>query len=788
MARRSRKAAEKGGNKKHERSLRVANEILGILFLTLSGFTLLCLVTHHPADPTSFHYSGNAKPKNLLGPAGAMVSDWLLNLWLGYAAFVIPIIFAFVAASLFGWIRWSVGIIRGFLFALAVLALSGFLQILNWKPVFDLNNPGGMLGRDIYRLMEPIFGVTGSGLILFGLTLLFAVAASGLVFSTALAKVGQFSWMLVVSISRAAFNGIKFLYGRFKQEKGAEPKRPKPKGKPRLEPKEAAPLPESPVPEFKEPKTASEAEPVKVKILDKLPDVETITEDYVFPPIDLLYSPPTEKEVNPELEKELEATAHQIEEKMLYLGIEGKVEKIWPGPVLTTFEYEPDPKIPIDKVLRVVKDIQLSLGRHGVRIIVPLPGSPRKVGIEVPNSIRETVYLKDVINSKPFKNNPSPLTIAMGKDIFGNPYVADLAKMPHLLVAGTTGSGKSVFLNCAILSFIYKAHPSSLKMILIDPKMLEFSHYEGIPHLMHPVVTDSVEAVSVLKWAVEEMDRRYRVLAEAGARDISSYITGVESEEENSEIDKAKIQKNLDGDTEEVLTSREKLPYLVIIVDEFADLMAVAPREIEQAVIRLSQKARAAGIHLILATQRPSVDVITGLIKANFPARISFKLRTKIDSRTILDVGGADDLLGFGDMFFLPSTSGNMVRLHAAFVSPQEIEQVVKFVRRFAPKRAEKIEQLPQVEDIQKRRWAATNTSEASEDEDELYEEVLEFAFERGVISTTMIQNRFRVGYVKAARIIQRMEDDGLIGPPESGGRPRKVLKGPSGGNDESVK
>lgn len=784
MARRSPKGLGKGEDKKRLRSLRVANEIGGILFLTLFGFTLLCLVTHHPTDPSSF-FASDDKIKNLLGPAGSEVSSWLLSLF-GYAAFVIPIIFAFIAVSLFGWVKWSVGIVRGIFFTLALLALSGFLQILNWRPVFELNNPGGMIGLEIYNLMKPVFGVTGSGLILFGLTLLFAVAASGLVFSTALARFGQLSWTLIVAVSRAVFSGIKYLYSRLKKEKVAEPKKPKPKGKPRLEPRETAPLPESPVPEFRKSKAALDAEPVRVKILDKLPDVEALPEDYVSPPIDLLYSPPADKEA-PDLEKELEATAHQIEEKMLYLGIEGKVEKIWPGPVLTTFEYEPDPKIPIDKVLRVVKDIQLSLGRHGVRIIVPLPGSPRKVGIEVPNSIRETVYLREVIDSKPFKNNPSSLTVAMGKDIFGNPYVSDLAKMPHLLVAGTTGSGKSVFLNCAILSFMYKAHPSALRIILIDPKMLEFSHYEGIPHLMHPVVTDAIEAIAVLKWAVDEMERRYRILAEAGARDIASYITGIETDEESGETGETEKLEETVEVGEEVLMQREKLPYLVIIVDEFADLMAVAPREIEQAVIRLSQKARAAGIHLILATQRPSVDVITGLIKANFPARISFKLRTKIDSRTILDVGGADDLLGFGDMFFLPSTSGHMVRLHAAFVSPQEIEQVVEFVQRFAPKRAEKIEKLPQVEDIQKRRWTAADTSALSEDEDELYDEVLEFAFDRHVISTTMIQNRFRVGYVKAARIIQRMEDDGLIGPPESGGKPRKVLKGPTGSDDEPI-
>lgn len=784
MAARVRKNSDRGESWQNARASRIAHEIFGILFFVLFGFTLLCLVTHHPTDPSSF-FSGDAKVRNLLGPAGAEVSGWLLNLF-GYAAFIIPLIFVFVTISLFGWIEQPVGIIKGILFALAVLALSGFLQILGWRPVFELNNPGGIAGWQLADWMVPVFGTTGTGLILFGAVLLFAVAASGLVFSTALAKFGQLLWKVVVAIAKAAFNGVKAVYAKIKREKVAEPKKPRPRVRPRLESKETAPQPDSPVPEFREPRSVLEAEPVKVKILDKLPEVEVSPEDYVFPPLDLLYSPPPEKEAT-DLEKELEETAHQIEEKMLHLDIEGKVEKIWPGPVLTTYEYEPDPKIPIDKVLHVVKDIQLSLGRHGVRIIVPLPGSPRKVGIEVPNSIRETVYLKDIIDSKVFKNNLSSLTLAMGKDIFGNPYVADLTKMPHLLVAGTTGSGKSVFLNCAILSFMYKAHPSSLKIILIDPKMLEFSHYEGIPHLMHPVVTDAVEAIRVLTWAVEEMDRRYRILAEAGSRDIASYMAGIDVGEEQGEAEKkseSEVNSELSGEPAFV---RERLPYLVIIVDEFADLMAVAPKEIELAVIRLSQKARAAGIHLLLATQRPSVDVITGLIKANFPARISFKLRTKVDSRTILDVGAADDLLGFGDMFFLPSTSGNLIRLHAAFVSPQEIERVVEFTSRFAPKRKEKIEELPQLVELQRRRATGTGYSAIPEDEEALYDEVIEFALERGSISTTMIQNRFRVGYVKAARIIQRMEDERLIGPPEAGGKPRKVLGRSLGNDDEPI-
>ncbi len=779
MAKKSRKKRSRKKREQPRRTSRVANEVLGILFVLLFGFSLLCLITYHPDDPSSFRFPGSAEAKNFMGPAGAWVSSWLFEL-IGYAAFLIPFICAFVAMTLFRWIGGSVGIVRSIMFVLCLASFSGFLEVLGWRPFFELTHPGGVIGLQVAGWMKPLFGSIGTGLIAASLAALFAVAASGIAFSQALAKLGELAWTATSAVASALWNAVRFVHSAARQSRGAKPtKRTRPK--PHIKPKTAKPLPTSPEPQFRSAEAELDAEPIKVKVLDRLPDVEPAPEEYSFPPIDLLQPPPPEAEGVPQ-QKELEETAHQIEEKMAHLGIEGKVEKIWPGPVLTTYEYEPSPNIPIDKVLRVVKDIQLSLGRHGVRIIVPLPGSPRKVGIEVPNRIRETVYLRSIIDSKAFKNSASPLTIAMGKDIFGSPYIADLAKMPHILVAGTTGSGKSVFLNCAILSFIYKAHPATLRMILIDPKMLEFSHYEGIPHLMHPVVTDAVEAVQVLKWVVDEMDRRYRVLAEAGARDIRSYMAELDGDRRTGE------DAGADGNEAEDAPEREPLPFLVIVVDEFADLMATAPREIEQAVIRLSQKARAAGIHLILATQRPSVDVITGLIKANFPARISFKLRTKIDSRTILDVGGAEELLGFGDMFFLPSTSGNLIRLHAALVTPPEIERVVEFVRRFAPERKERIEKLPKLEEAPKRR-AAAGVSAATDEEDELYSQILEFAMERGFISTTIIQNRFRIGYVKAARMIQRMEAENLIGPPESGGKPRKVLVASEGHDDgtESV-
>ncbi len=439
-------------------------------------------------------------------------------------------------------------------------------------------------------------------------------------------------------------------------------------------------------------------------------------------------------------EEELSKKARLIEEKLRDFNVDGKVVNVRPGPVVTTFEYKPAPGVKISKISSLQDDLAMALQAFSLRIIAPIPGKS-VVGLEVPNDKRETVFLRDVVESQAFKRSSSLLTLALGKNIFGEPYVADLSKMPHLLIAGATGSGKSVSLNAMILSILFKASPKDVKFIMIDPKMLELSSYEGIPHLLHPVVVDPKKASNALVWAVHEMERRYSILSEAGVRDISSY---------NSKV-----------------SQDEKIPYVVIVVDELADLIMVSSKEVEESITRLAQMARASGIHMIVATQRPSVDVISGLIKANFPTRISFKVSSKADSKTILDGHGAERLLGMGDMLFIPPGESRPVRLHGPFVSEEEVERVASFVR--AQGRPEYISEITVGKEEME------SPGHEGEEVDELFDEAVRFAREMGHISVSLVQRRFRIGYNRAARIVEEMERKGIVGPSD-GVKPRKVL------------
>ena len=436
--------------------------------------------------------------------------------------------------------------------------------------------------------------------------------------------------------------------------------------------------------------------------------------------------------------KVLEAKAFLLEEKLKDFGITGKVVSIHCGPVVSMFEYRPSPGIKISRIVSLQDDIAVVMKAGSVRVVAPIPGKDT-VGIELPNEERETVYFAEIVNSDVFKDS-SFMTLILGKDIFGKPFVTDLRKMPHLLVAGATGSGKSVALNAMICSILLKATPDDVKFILIDPKMLEFSVYNGIPHLVTPVITDPKKAASALSWAVSEMERRYSLLKEEGVRNIERYN----------------------------LQAAESMPYIVIVIDELADLMMVAGKEVELYIARLAQKARAAGIHIIAATQRPSVDVITGLIKANFPSRISFKVSSRVDSRTILDVMGAEKLLGNGDMLFMPPGKSDLIRLHGAYISDKEIESLVNFWRQQGePEYHEEIFSKP-----------VLNGYEADEEYDELYEEAVEFVTKLGYASASMLQRRFKIGYNRAARLIEIMEKKGIVGPAQ-GSKPREVLRRP---------
>jgi DNA segregation ATPase FtsK/SpoIIIE, S-DNA-T family len=455
--------------------------------------------------------------------------------------------------------------------------------------------------------------------------------------------------------------------------------------------------------------------------------------DYLSPP------PPWDHHMQ---EDALMAQARKLENTLLHFGVEGKVVAICPGPVITMIEFEPALGVKISKVTGLADDLALALKALSIRIVAPIPGKA-VIGIEVPNPKRQLVTLREIISHEIFHKSASRLTMALGKDITGQPVVTDLTKMPHLLIAGATGTGKSVGLNAMIVSILYKATPEQVRFLMVDPKRIELTTYEGIPHLLHPVVTNPKVATTALRWAVNEMERRYQLLFDLEVRNLDTY---------NQKI--IKNQKLYSADEDE--PGRRLLPFIVIIIDELADLMMVSSRETEEYLIRLAQKSRAAGIHLILATQRPSVDVITGLIKANFPTRVSFQVSSKVDSRTILDTSGAERLLGMGDMLFLPPGTSKLKRIHGAFVSEDEVKKIVDYL---------KVQQAPEFEPGIVEMQEEETSAEEQGEKDEKYQEALEIVAETRQASISMLQRRLRVGYNRAARIVEMMEKEGLVGP-----------------------
>ena len=494
-----------------------------------------------------------------------------------------------------------------------------------------------------------------------------------------------------------------------------------------------------------------------------------------LPSLDLLDRP--DKAKNPISQEELDTVSRLVETKLLDFNVQAKVVAVYPGPVVTRFELDLAPGIKVSKITGLAKDLARSLSAISVRVVEVIPGKTY-VGIELPNKHREIVRLSEVINAPKFEQNPSPLTMVLGKDIAGQPVCADLGKMPHLLVAGTTGSGKSVGVNVMIVSLLYKSGPDDVRMIMIDPKMLELSVYEGIPHLLCEVVTDMKEAANALRWCVGEMERRYKLMSALGVRNLKGYNQKVLEANEAGYPILDPLFKDTDG-MKDGPDELDKLPSIVVVIDEFADMMMIVGKKVEELIARIAQKARAAGIHLILATQRPSVDVITGLIKANIPTRMAFQVSSKIDSRTILDQQGAENLLGMGDMLYLPPGTSVPERVHGAFVDDHEVHAVVNdWKARAKPNYIDEILNGDATEDILLPGEASENGDEES---DPLYDEAVAFVIETGKVSVSSVQRKLRVGYNRAARLVEQMETSGIVSAPGHNGA-RDVLV-PNGAN-----
>ncbi len=745
---------------------RRAAEIKGVTCLALALFLILAVVSYHPQDPSLRHFVPESlSTHNLTGPIGSYTADILL--WMvGVGILWLPAMLLVIALRYFRepHFRTGVALITGT--AGLILATSGIFALLIGKLIIHGVSlyAGGLLGKVTADLLNAHLHLAGSLIVL----VLAMVIALLILFEFSIVGFAQKTAALAAAAAAAGRRLLASMGERLKRKKES-----------------SVPISEEPAPIAEETRQETLKEKLRKAEQTHFEFGSRVNGKFKLPPLTLLDR--LERRETRIKRESLIANSQTLEKKLSDFGVEGKVVEVKPGPVITMYELEPAPGVKINKITNLSDDLALALRAPSIRIIAPIPGKGA-IGIEIPNQERESVRLRDVLDHAAFKDSPCRLPIALGEDIVGAPVVADLIRMPHLLIAGTTGSGKSVSLNAMICSILFKVPPDEVKFLMIDPKRLELSGYEGIPHLLHPVVVDPKQASLVLRWAVEEMERRYRIIGEAGVKSIeafnqlragqspapepknpvdvpeSGFLTaGGEEDGHLASAGPAEVPAPGEGRTESL---PERLPYLVIIIDELADLMMVAQRNVEESLTRLAQMARAAGIHLILATQRPSVDVITGVIKANFPTRISFQVSSKVDSRTILDQLGAEKLLGAGDMLFVPPGASRLVRIHGAYVSDAEIERIVDFVKR----------QGKPAYDESITAFEPDQSEERPEgDFDEKYDQAVELVTDLGQASISLVQRYLKIGYNRAARIIDRMEAEGVVGPSD-GAKPRKVL------------
>ena len=741
------------------------SEFAGVALFALALIWLIALVTWDAADPVwYFTTSADRPPVNFVGPFGAFLSEVSFQLF-GYSAYLLPLLISAIGWHYFWCERPDAVYTKIIGVGLLFLCTSALLSLVigsaaSGERSFDA---GGAAGAVIAGLAMSYVAYTGSLIVLLTLMMLAAIISTqvsfGRMFSMATARAQDLGAQAVGQVRTRLDERRKEQARREVVAKHTKKGAPSP-----AERKEAAVRRPVVPPE----PAAAESRPARVEpaVVARtrqdatpplpLPDPEPVKAAprrqgaYTLPPSSLLDPPKGERKID---ERELMDSARQLEEKCREFAVEGQVAQIHPGPVVTTFEFKPEAGVKYSKITSLADDLCLAMQAESV-LIDRIPGKST-VGIQIPNPNREAISLRELLESEGYQRSTSKLTIALGKTIHGEPYFTDLATMPHLLIAGSTGTGKSVGLNSMLTSILYRATPDDVRLIMIDPKRLELGMYEDIPHLLTPVVMDPKKASNALRWAVREMEERYKTLAAEGVRNIEQY---------NRNIRLALSENEAAAQDPE---TPKPLPMIIVVIDELADLMMVASNEVEESICRLAQMARAVGIHLILATQRPSVDVITGLIKANLPSRISFRVSSKTDSRTILDSNGAEQLLGKGDMLFLPPASSRCVRLHGPYISEQESARLASFLRKQG-----------------KPVFDETITSEGEEkdgpgalefEKDELYDEAARIVVSSGQASISYLQRRLRIGFSRAARLVDMMEAEGLVSP-GAGGKPREVL------------